>query len=320
MRENNHDYFNRRCFLGVVATASVIGIAGCSGDSDSDGSGDESGPEQTDTSESDPGSTATEDSPGEVIFEQTSRERVGTTFQATEGDEIITDVTNGDGFRTHVVIREESYETTFEGLSEGVQDEDTFRTQVEEDGTYTIEMTPADETESTWGKVRAVLITKESSEEVTTEEQGETTEPEKEPEKAVREWILEHEQEIKQATQTFESGNDRYEAEEYASAEELYISSKEEFETLFNKLVQKSNQWDIESDYYAAYSSAAACFIEMSDTANIRRAAAANIAQHNNKPAATERWEESEQQLEDAEECRRRVKREFGIDPLKPAA
>ena len=309
----NEDYnTTRRKFASLIGTLSLPVLVGCTTDDNQDEEVD-----TTDNSES----TATEDTSEEVVFERVSDERASTTFPAERGDEIVVNVDNREGFRTHVVVRStELADGIGTLLSEGVEDEGTFRVLIEEDASYTIEMTPHDETQSTFGRVKAVLIPGEGSEQMATEVEEESEEPEKEPEESVHDWIMEHKEEIGGAMQTFESGNSDYEAGEYASAEELYESAEGRFEGLLDEMIQKGMQWDRESDYRYAYSSAAHCFSQMSETAKFRKLAATNIVQHNNEEAATERWEESIQLLEDAEECRERVRKELNIDPLSPSS
>lgn len=75
--EANHGVtkLNRRRFLGVVSSASVVGIAGCSGESDTDDPAGDSEPEETDTSEPEDTETQTEES---------SSVCTGDTFDCTE--------------------------------------------------------------------------------------------------------------------------------------------------------------------------------------------------------------------------------------------
>lgn len=70
---------NRRRFIGAVATASVVGIAGCSGEGDTDDPADESEstPEETDTPEP-------EDTETETETEEATSECTGDTFDCTE--------------------------------------------------------------------------------------------------------------------------------------------------------------------------------------------------------------------------------------------
>jgi len=76
MTERN---LNRRRFLGVVTSASVVGIAGCSGEGDTDDPADdsESTPEETDTPES-------EDTETETETEEPTSECTGDTSDCTE--------------------------------------------------------------------------------------------------------------------------------------------------------------------------------------------------------------------------------------------
>jgi len=141
---NKSNYVTRRQSMILIGGVSLPALAGCTNNNNESSMADDLG--------------------GEMIFDQRSSERESERFDATRGDEIVVDVFNRDGFRTHVNIRSrDSFDGIGNLLSEGVQDEARFRVQVEEDAEYVIEMTPHDETWSTEGEMRAVLVPGEGS-------------------------------------------------------------------------------------------------------------------------------------------------------------
>lgn len=310
------DTSTRRKFASLLGALSLPILAGCTTDEDgSDNTNDNEGEEADTTNDSE--STTTEDTSEEVIFERVSDERASTTFSAKRGDEIVVNVDNREGFRTHIVIRSTDFADGIGTLlSEGVEDDDTFRVLIEEDATYTIEMTPHDETESTFGKVKAVLIPGESSEQAATEE-GEEPELGEDPEEAAQNWVTNNQQDIETALEEFEQGTTHYNNAKYQQAKDAFDSAELQFFRLRDEVHEIAFRGE-DNPLFETFDLLRGCFSGMTAAAQIRKEAAASIVEQGDEQAAAESWEESEEILQTLEDYRQRAEEEIGVDPLDP--